>query len=476
MKKQNGITLVALVITIIVLLILAAVSINAIMGDDGIVNQTINASVKEKESQAVEQVSLALTSLKIDYTMAKKEDSTLQVENYYTAEKLNEYLKDGEIQKLEYGPDGTATLVYKVSENEVYTYVIDNKGKIIEDENDIIPEQKEIVEVATIEEFKTVIQNGKCANITNDITITAADGWTVSRTVDVMSETGKILIFENNASINGDAIIKVNGVNIQVAGSFIINGNVTFKAQNGEKMTFVDGGSIKGKGKVTIDGINLETLKEFSVRQNVEAIFKGGEHNFNAFSCGGNGIINVSGATINCKDQYASIGGVCLVENGSLIINSGTVNLYGPINLNKDLCDKVYVEINGGTINVDSQLDKIFIVRNILEKDNTSGILRGSYIKITGGTINAPYEFDDTGDGIALIRNEDSYDTMQVLISNTYNGNPDYNCVITGGKFIGDWRRNIKDYGNVDNTVAGFVDSAYEVVGDSTTAFEIKAK
>ena len=292
-----------------------------------------------------------------------------------------------------------------------------------------------------------------------------------------MSKTGKTLIFENDASITGDAIIKVNGVNIQVASGFIIDGNVTFKAQNGEKMTFVNGGgTIKGNGKVTIDGINLETAKEFSVRQNAEVIFKSGEHNFNAFSCGGNGIINVNGATINCKDQYGSIGGVCLVENGSLIINSGTVNLYGPINLNKNSCDKVYVEINGGTINLDSQLDKIFSVRNILEKDITSGILRGSYIKITGGTINAPYEFDDSGDGIALIRNEDSYDTMQVLISNIYNGKQDYNCVITGGKFIGDWRRNIKDYGNVNNTVAGFVDSKYEVVGDSTTAFEIKAK
>ena len=42
--KQNGITLIALVVTIVVLLILAGVSINAIFGQDGIIQ-------KAKDSQ-----------------------------------------------------------------------------------------------------------------------------------------------------------------------------------------------------------------------------------------------------------------------------------------------------------------------------------------------------------------------------------------------------------------------------------------
>ena len=41
--KQRGITLVALVITIVVLLILASVSINVFVGDNGILNRAINA-------------------------------------------------------------------------------------------------------------------------------------------------------------------------------------------------------------------------------------------------------------------------------------------------------------------------------------------------------------------------------------------------------------------------------------------------
>ena len=44
MKQKNGITLIALVITIIVMLILAGVSLNAVIGDNGIITQAQNAT------------------------------------------------------------------------------------------------------------------------------------------------------------------------------------------------------------------------------------------------------------------------------------------------------------------------------------------------------------------------------------------------------------------------------------------------
>lgn len=46
MKNQKGITLIALVVTIIVLLILAAVSISTLMGDNGIANKATAAKIK----------------------------------------------------------------------------------------------------------------------------------------------------------------------------------------------------------------------------------------------------------------------------------------------------------------------------------------------------------------------------------------------------------------------------------------------
>ena len=42
-KKENGITLVALVVTIVVLLILAGVSISLVLGNNGLINKTKEA-------------------------------------------------------------------------------------------------------------------------------------------------------------------------------------------------------------------------------------------------------------------------------------------------------------------------------------------------------------------------------------------------------------------------------------------------
>ena len=46
MKKENGITLVALVVTIIVLLILAGVSLSMVFSQDGIFQRAENAATK----------------------------------------------------------------------------------------------------------------------------------------------------------------------------------------------------------------------------------------------------------------------------------------------------------------------------------------------------------------------------------------------------------------------------------------------
>ncbi len=49
-RKKEGITLIALVITIVVLLILAWVSINAIFGDNGIIKRASNAQDRINEA------------------------------------------------------------------------------------------------------------------------------------------------------------------------------------------------------------------------------------------------------------------------------------------------------------------------------------------------------------------------------------------------------------------------------------------
>ena len=64
-NKQSGITLVALVVTIVVLLILAGVSIRLVLDNNGIINKAGEASSRSKEESAKEKVELMLS----DYYM-----------------------------------------------------------------------------------------------------------------------------------------------------------------------------------------------------------------------------------------------------------------------------------------------------------------------------------------------------------------------------------------------------------------------
>ena len=63
MRNNKGITLIALVITIIVLLILAGVSIAMLTGQNGILNQATQAKDDTAKAEAVERINLELQSL-----------------------------------------------------------------------------------------------------------------------------------------------------------------------------------------------------------------------------------------------------------------------------------------------------------------------------------------------------------------------------------------------------------------------------
>ena len=65
-KKEKGITLIALVVTIVVLLILAAVSISMLTGENGVVTQAQNSKEETEQSKCEELVTVAINSLLTD--------------------------------------------------------------------------------------------------------------------------------------------------------------------------------------------------------------------------------------------------------------------------------------------------------------------------------------------------------------------------------------------------------------------------
>ena len=66
LKNNKGITLIALVITIIVLLILAGVSIAMLTGNNGILTQANNAKTDSANAEVAEKINMELQAFKAD--------------------------------------------------------------------------------------------------------------------------------------------------------------------------------------------------------------------------------------------------------------------------------------------------------------------------------------------------------------------------------------------------------------------------
>jgi hypothetical protein len=132
MKKNLGITLIALIITIIVLLILAGVSINLILGDNGVITKAKIASEETKEADAKEKVSMAWASCEMEYQDAWSTNQSVKRSTYFTKEKMNEYLNsEGEItEEFIYNEDDDSEFTYKTSDGTEYMLKVDKTGKV----------------------------------------------------------------------------------------------------------------------------------------------------------------------------------------------------------------------------------------------------------------------------------------------------------------------------------------------------------
>ena len=110
-KEMKGITLIALVITIVVLMILAGVSINTVLGDDGIIKKAKEAAEATKRASAEEE----MNRLVLEYQLASNDET---LENF-----LQEKVTEGRINGVTDNGDGTVTISKRVDEKD-YTITV----------------------------------------------------------------------------------------------------------------------------------------------------------------------------------------------------------------------------------------------------------------------------------------------------------------------------------------------------------------
>ena len=71
---KKGITLISLVVTIIVLLILAGITISMLFGENGLLNKATDATEEYSKAEAKEKVELLLSEYVIDKATGENED------------------------------------------------------------------------------------------------------------------------------------------------------------------------------------------------------------------------------------------------------------------------------------------------------------------------------------------------------------------------------------------------------------------
>ena len=125
-NKQKGITLIALVITIIVLLILAGVSIATLTGENGLLKQATNSKEETIKAQLKEEIELAITAIQAE---------ELPKGNQVTLKSLaGENGQEGQLESAEELKVGNITA--ELVENEIegiykdYSYIIDRDLKV----------------------------------------------------------------------------------------------------------------------------------------------------------------------------------------------------------------------------------------------------------------------------------------------------------------------------------------------------------
>ena len=147
-KKQNGITLIALIITIIVLLILAGVSIGMLTGKNGIMNNAKEAKTETEYKSAEEKVNLAIIK-------------TMADDGQMTVEELRR-----EIERQGGSVTGTAFPVQVQMDG--YTFTVDAEGNI--NNNGSGGENKPPVSQGGDEENKPPVNQGTLGTVTGQET------------------------------------------------------------------------------------------------------------------------------------------------------------------------------------------------------------------------------------------------------------------------------------------------------------------
>ncbi len=244
-KEIKGITLITLAVTIVVLLILVGISINTVIGDNGIIKKAQSSAELTKESEAKEIINRTIMEFYLTNEYETLEDF------------LNTKVSEGRIDKVEKNADGTL----KVWKND-YSVTTENKTNS-SNNNDNNMNKRIKISTTPYEGIYDSCEHEAITNVNVEPTDTtleySTDGINYSTTIPKVINAGTATIKiraskENYATKNVTVIAKIE----KAEGKLTLSATSGIST-NGDNLTFTVSGNT-GTLSVVSSDTNIATV------------------------------------------------------------------------------------------------------------------------------------------------------------------------------------------------------------------------
>ncbi len=327
MKKEKAITLIALIITIIIMLILAGIVLSLAIGENGIFKTAKYAVQKNSEETAKEKLELALADLTSHKYTNEDYNENGYIDNYLENEDMTVIGNVVTVDNWNFEIDRSIPAIKSsLGESEV-KITKEVKGYLGKNEND-----KYMVSVLIKIESNIKIESIEFENTDGTILTVTTEKETLSKDMQIeLDREYKITVKMANGKIENRTITERSVENIKTAEELAkfrdkVNSGLTYEGKTINLLNDIDLSNICG---ANVNGQNISWIPINSFK----GIFDGHDNSIKNIyintAQGNNGLFNSNGGTI----QNINISGTMITTSqygnhtaGVAVSNSGTIS------------------------------------------------------------------------------------------------------------------------------------------------------
>ena len=264
-KDVKGITIISLVVTIVVILILAGVTINVLVGDNGVINVSKEKNSKLAEKTAKEE----MRTVVLEYGISSDGETLQEFLERKVPSKLDEVKKIDD-KTLEIKKNGY-TIQVEIEEKKIslmvtpYTGIYDGNSHDALKSIEVIPRDAKIeysTDEKTFSENMPQIINTSSLNVTVRVSKTGYKTTTVTKVAKIEKAEGKITLSATNGTYtyptSGTFTISENTGTISAVSN---NTNIATVSTNSNIVT-IKPGTTEGKATITVKSAESNNYKE----------------------------------------------------------------------------------------------------------------------------------------------------------------------------------------------------------------------